>query len=62
MAASVPVVYCTLPETKDLGLEMIQAYFTPARTVFYVRRDSHEGQQRPPEDRHGADVKECTRL
>ena len=62
MAASVPVVYCTLPETKDLGLEMIQAYFTPARTVFYVERDGHEGQQRPPEDRQGADVKECTRL
>ena len=61
MAASVPVVYCTLPETKDLGLEMIQAYFTPARTVFYVERDGHEC-ERPPEDRHGADVKECTRL
>ena len=31
-----PVVYFILPETKDLGLEVIQEYFTPRRTVFYV--------------------------
>jgi len=33
---SLPIVYCILPETKDLGLEMIQTYFMPNRTVFYV--------------------------
>ena len=65
MAASVPAVYCMLPETKDLGLEMIQGYFTPARTVFYV--ESHErGDCDVPRHEtragHGADVKECTRL
>ena len=63
MAASVPFVYCTLPETKDLGLEMIQAYFTPARTVFYVE-SSHEcgGDSDLPSPGHTTDVKECTRL
>jgi len=40
LAFSLPVVYCILPETKDMGLEMIQNYFTPARTVFYVDLDS----------------------
>jgi hypothetical protein len=33
---SLPVVYLTLPETKDLGLELIRYYFTPPATVFYV--------------------------
>ena len=33
---SVPVVYFTVPETKDLGLEQIQHYFTKSRTIFYV--------------------------
>ena len=33
---SLPIVYCILPETKDMGLEMIQSYFTPNKTVFYV--------------------------
>ena len=36
LAFSLPIVYCILPETKDMGLEMIQNYFTPSRTVFYV--------------------------
>jgi len=40
LAVSLPVVYCVLPETKDMGLEMIQNYFTPSRTVFYVDLDS----------------------
>ena len=31
-----PIVYCILPETKDMGLEMIQTYFTPNKTIFYV--------------------------
>ena len=31
-----PVVYYILPETKDLGLEVIQHYFTPTKTVFYI--------------------------
>jgi len=31
-----PIVYWILPETKDLGLEMIQSYFIPSKTVFYV--------------------------
>ena len=30
------VVYFILPETKDLGLEVIQDYFKPQRTIFYV--------------------------
>jgi hypothetical protein len=33
---SVPIVYFTVPETKDLGLEQIQNYFTKQRTIFYV--------------------------
>ena len=33
---ALPIVYCILPETKDMGLEMIQNYFTPNKTVFYV--------------------------
>ena len=33
---SLPLVYYILPETKDMGLEMIQSYFTPNKTVFYV--------------------------
>jgi hypothetical protein len=33
---SLPVVYWILPETKDMGLEMIQTFFTPNKTVFYV--------------------------
>jgi len=36
IAASFPVVYFILPETKDLGLEVIQDYFKPQRTIFYV--------------------------
>ena len=32
----VPVVYLTLPETKDLCLELIQYYFTPPKQVFYI--------------------------
>ena len=33
---SLPIVYCILPETKDMGLEMIQTFFTPNKTIFYV--------------------------
>ena len=36
---SVPIVYFTVPETKDLGLEQIQNYFTKQRTIFYVDLD-----------------------
>lgn len=36
LAFSLPLVYCILPETKDMGLEMIQNFFTPSKTVFYV--------------------------
>ena len=39
LAFSLPIVYCILPETKDMGLEMIQNYFTPSKTVFYVDLD-----------------------
>ena len=39
VAFSLPIVYCILPETKDMGLEMIQNYFTPSKTVFYVDLD-----------------------
>ena len=33
---ALPIVYFVLPETKDLSLEIIQNYFTPIKTVFYV--------------------------
>ena len=62
MAASIPAVYCTLPETKDLGLEMIQGYFTPARTVFYVERHECGDCDTPGHEHTTTDVKECTRL
>ena len=35
-----PLVYYILPETKDLGLEDIQRYFLPAKTIFYVDLDA----------------------
>ena len=62
ISASIPAVYCLLPETKDLGLEMIQGYFTPARTVFYVdSRECEKSSNRlPAEDAEC--VKESTRL
>ena len=36
LIASLPIVYFTLPETKDLGLELIRYYFTPPQTIFYI--------------------------
>ena len=33
---ALPLVYWILPETKDMGLEMIQNFFMPNKTVFYV--------------------------
>ena len=36
MISCTPVIYCILPETKDMSLEMIENYFTPKRTRFYV--------------------------
>lgn len=36
LTISLPVVYFTLPETKDLGLELIRYYFTPPQTIFYI--------------------------
>jgi hypothetical protein len=38
----ISVVYFTLPETKDLGLELIRYYFTPPQTIFYVELDESE--------------------
>jgi hypothetical protein len=35
-----PAIYLIVPETKDLGLEVIQEYFLPPRTVFYVDIDT----------------------
>ena len=46
LAFSLPVVYCILPETKDMGLEMIQNYFTPSRTVFYVDLESDKVEEK----------------
>ena len=43
MALSIPLVYLILPETKDMGLEMIQNYFLPPTTVFYVDLDCEAG-------------------
>lgn len=39
---SLPVVYFTLPETKDLGLELIQYYFTEPKTIFYVEMSEED--------------------
>jgi len=36
LIVSLPVVYWTLPETKDLCLELIRNYFTPPQQVFYI--------------------------
>merc|ERR1712129_59732 len=49
---SLPIVYCILPETKDMGLEMIPSYFTPNKTIFYVdltEPNSKPEQQKNPE-------------
>eukprot|EP00095_Tigriopus_kingsejongensis_P009111 maker-scaffold150_size309978-snap-gene-2.13 protein:Tk09111 transcript:maker-scaffold150_size309978-snap-gene-2.13-mRNA-1 annotation:"sugar transporter 12" len=36
LTLSAPFVYWLLPETKDLSLEVIQHYFKPYKTIFYV--------------------------
>ena len=36
MLVCTPVIYCILPETKDMSLEMVENYFLPSRTRFYV--------------------------
>ena len=36
MLVCTPVIYFILPETKDMSLEMIENYFLPNRTRFYV--------------------------
>ena len=36
MILCTPVIYCVLPETKDMSLEMVENYFLPNRTRFYV--------------------------
>ena len=36
MLVCTPVIYCILPETKHMSLEMIENYFLPSRTRFYV--------------------------
>jgi hypothetical protein len=33
---SIPLVYLILPETKDLGLEDIQKFFEPKKSLFRV--------------------------
>jgi len=33
---SIPLVYYILPETKDIGLEEIQKYFEPSKSIFKV--------------------------
>lgn len=50
MVLSLPVVYLVLPETKDVGLEMIQHYFLPAKTIFYVSEDFFDDDRRPKSD------------
>ena len=34
-----PVIYFILPETKDVALELVSTFFTPAKTIFYVDID-----------------------
>ena len=36
MILCTPVIYCVVPETKDMSLEMVENYFLPNRTRFYV--------------------------
>lgn len=36
MIVCTPVIYCIVPETKDMSLEMVENYFLPKRTRFYV--------------------------
>ena len=36
MLVCTPVIYFILPETKDMSLEMVENYFLPSRTRFYV--------------------------
>ena len=36
MIVCTPVIYCIVPETKDLSLEMVENYFLPKRTRFYI--------------------------
>ena len=36
MLVCTPVIYCIVPETKDMSLEMIENYFLPNRTKFYI--------------------------
>ena len=33
------VIYFILPETKDVALELVSTFFTPAKTIFYVDID-----------------------
>ena len=40
MIICTPVVYCILPETKDISLEMVKYYFTSNKTVFYIDCES----------------------
>ena len=49
LALSVPVIFFTMPETKDLGLEQIQHYFTKQKTIFYINLD--------PENNNTCDTK-----
>ena len=39
-----PIVYFVLPETKNLGLEQVQSFFTPAKTIFYIEMDVEKSQ------------------
>lgn len=43
--SGMPVVYFLLPETKDIGLELIQSYFTPRETIFYIDLEEENVQQ-----------------
>jgi hypothetical protein len=36
---AMPLVYFILPETKDVSLELVQSFFTPLKTVFYIDLD-----------------------
>ena len=36
LLVGLPLVFWSVPETKDLGLESIQYYFTEPKTIFYI--------------------------
>ena len=45
---AMPIVYFVLPETKNISLELVQNYFVPKKTVFYI--DIYSGVEKTRKD------------